>query len=322
MAEANKGGRAQQLGQRDAEIEKLKKQNQTQKETIQKLRAQGKTADTAGKPALPAEEADNAESEPDLDRLAKIVQEAEAVFGAEDNHAKSLRSKFDELREKKRAQKPLSKQVRELEAKLSKRQGQSRAAAEAAVQAGEALEKARTASQEADAEKIRRESEVESLEAELKELRKRQLDEPGGETAGNATNAWLQLQEALGPNRLNPELAAAIGAAVASTDGQTGATGEDGAPPAAAAATKQESMDVDDFELTLEESAALDALVASDAGGDGVGTTDAGTEGGTTYMRQRIGDFVSSIFAKRAKQVSAFGGPARAAATGGANSQG
>ena len=81
-------------------------------------------------------------------------------------------------------------------------------------------------------------------------------------------------------------------------------------------------MDVDDFELTPEESVALDVLVASDVGGDGVGATNAGAEGGTTDLRKRVGDFVPSIFAKRAKQVSAFGGLARAAAPGGANLQG
>ena len=274
MAEANKGAKTQHLGQREAEIEKLKKQNQAQKETIQKLRAQGKTAD-ADKPAPPTEEPADADDELDLDRFAKIVQEAEAMYGTDDSHAKDLRTRFNEAREKKRAAKPLSKQVRDLEVKLRKRQGQSKTAADAAAQAKEAYEKARLASEEADAEKTKRESEVESLEAELKELRKKQLEEPDGEPASSAAVAWHQLQDALGPNRLNPELAAVIAAAVAATDGRdepAGATAAHEAPPAAPAAFAEEEadMDIDNFELTPEESVALDALVAGDGGGDGL----------------------------------------------------
>ena len=74
---------------RDPELNKFKWQLQCQKETIQKLRAQGRiVAEEA--PAGDADAGKSNEEEPETDKYMQLVQQAESFFLADAQKAKTM----------------------------------------------------------------------------------------------------------------------------------------------------------------------------------------------------------------------------------------
>ena len=228
------------------EIEKLRKE-------VQKLQLRAQAA-----PQPPPDdedmelEQDDGGPEVDLDALVKLAQSTESLLGADSSAYKELAAKLEMRRRKRDQNKPLDKQVRDLEAKQKRKQAQVQAAKAAVENAKKAVEEAAeelAAAEKAATAKIAEEDE---LKAQLLALHQKQVEQASSQRepvqlGEKARSLLAELGQVLGPVPATQALLVPVLQAVnqfeAAAGQQAGAPAASGEDDAAAAAGVQLDAD-------------------------------------------------------------------------------